>query len=172
MLGKAMMESLLAYDAWAMEKLLEQAAGLTQEQLDAPTQYGRGSIRAILFHSVGAMELWSHVLARGAYPSRRRRLEEHVTVEDLRAYASEINAAGRAALAQFDEEQLAETITVPDPRGNARRLARWHMLVQPLTHAMQHRAEVAAELTRLGRSPGDLDFVFAVMSERHSSGAF
>lgn len=163
MLGKAMLESMLAYDAWANEKLFAQAAALTQEQLDEPTQYGRGSIRQILFHASGAMEVWAHVLAHGEYPTRRRKVEEYVTVDDLRAYANEINAAAHAALAQFSEEELAEVIPVPDPRGNVWQLARWHMLAQPLTHAMQHRAEVAAELTRWGRSPGDLDFVFFVM---------
>lgn len=160
MLGKAMLDALIAYDAWGMNKLFDQAASLTEEQLDEPTQYGRGSIRQILFHTVGAMEVWSHVLAHNAYPTRRRQLDEFVTVDDLRGYAGEINAAGRAALEQFSDEELAEVIAVPDPRGSVWQLARWQMLIQPLTHAMQHRAEVAAELTKLGRSPGDLDFVF------------
>ena len=160
MLGKAMLESLLAYDAWAMEKLLAQAAGLTQEQLDAPTQYGRGSIRQLLFHSVGALEVWATVLATGSRPAQRRSRDAFPTLDDLRGYADEVNGMARAALAQHSEEALAEVVTTTDPRGNPWPLARWHMLAQPLTHAMQHRAEVAAELTRWGRSPGDLDFVF------------
>ena len=163
MLGKAMLETMIAYDAWASAKLFEQAAALTQEQLDAPTQYGRGSIRQILFHATGAMEMWAHALAHGHYPRTWRRLDECVTVADLSAHHCVVNEAAGAALAQFSEEELAEEIVVPDPRGNARTLQRWWMLAQPLTHAMQHRAEVAAELTTLGPSPGDLDFVFFVM---------
>lgn len=160
MSGKAMLESLLAYDAWAMEKLFAQAAALTQEQLDAPTQYGRGSIREILFHSAGAMEVWATVLATGSRPAQRRPVEAFPTLDDVRRYADEVNGLARAALAQHSEEALAEVVTISDPRGNPWQLARWHMLAQPLTHAMQHRAEVAAELTRWGRSPGDLDFLF------------
>ena len=163
MLGKAILESLIAYDAWATERIFGQAAQLTQEQLDAPTQYGRGSIRQILFHATGALDLWQHVLAEGRYPASWRRLDDCVTADDLTAYHREANEALRAALEKFTEEELAEEIVVPDPRGNARTLRRWWMLAQPLTHAMQHRAEVAGEITRLGRSPGDLDFVFFAM---------
>jgi uncharacterized damage-inducible protein DinB len=170
MLGKAMLEALLAYDVWATDKLLAQAAGLTAEELDAPTQYGRGSIRAILFHATGAFDVWQHVLAHGSYPATWRRLEACVTVDDLAAYHQSTIEAARAALAMFSEEELAEEITVPDPRGNPRALQRWWMLAQPLTHAMQHRAEVAAELTRVGRSPGDLDFVFYAMARGQAAG--
>jgi uncharacterized damage-inducible protein DinB len=163
MLGKTMLETLIAYDLWATGKLFDQARGLSPEQLDAVTQYGRGSIREILFHASGALDIWQHVLAEGRYPSTWRRLEEYMTVDDLAAYHRDVNAAAYAALTHFTEAELAEEIVVPDPRGNPRALRRWWMLAQPLTHAMQHRAEVAAELTRLGRSPGDLDFVFYAM---------
>lgn len=163
MLAKTMLETLIAYDLWAAEKLFEQARGLSPDQLDVPTQYGRGSIRQILFHATGAMEVWTHVLAEGQYPASRRKFEEYMGVDDLAAHHRDVNAAASGALARFTEEELAEEVVVPDPRGNARALRRWWMLAQPLTHAMQHRAEVAAELTRLGRSPGDLDFVFYAM---------
>ncbi len=35
----------------------------------------------------------------------------------------------------------------------------WQVLLHLANHGTQHRSEVAAELTRAGRSPGDLDYM-------------
>jgi hypothetical protein len=34
--------------------------------------------------------------------------------------------------------------------------------MQPLIHSVQHRSEAAQILTRLGQSPGNIDFIFYV----------
>jgi len=35
----------------------------------------------------------------------------------------------------------------------------WHILLEVIIHATQHRSEAAALLTSYGQSPGDLDFL-------------
>ena len=35
----------------------------------------------------------------------------------------------------------------------------WQVLLHLANHGTQHRSEVAAELTRAGRSPGNLDYI-------------
>jgi hypothetical protein len=37
---------------------------------------------------------------------------------------------------------------------------RWQVLHHVVLHGMQHHAEIAAQLTSQGLSPGDIDFVF------------
>ena len=88
MLAKQMLEALVDYDAWATERVLEQVAHLSQEQLDAATEHGRGSVRAILFHTTAAMDIWQHTLTHGRRPDTLRDAAKCVTVDDLRAYSS------------------------------------------------------------------------------------
>jgi uncharacterized damage-inducible protein DinB len=45
-------------------------------------------------------------------------------------------------------------------------IARWHMVMQMVTHGAQHRSEAAAVLTAYGESPGDLDFLFFILGLR------
>jgi hypothetical protein len=63
-------------------------------------------------------------------------------------------------------ETLTGTIHYVIP-GAVRERVVWHILLDAIFHALQHRSEAAALLTTYGQSPGDYDFTL-FLSERAS----
>jgi uncharacterized damage-inducible protein DinB len=70
----------------------------------------------------------------------------------------------RAYLDTLTEETLNATIRYVIP-GAMRERVVWHVLLDVIIHATQHRSEAAALLTGYGQSPGDFDFTM-FMNER------
>jgi uncharacterized damage-inducible protein DinB len=63
----------------------------------------------------------------------------------------------RAYLDTLTEATLNSTIRYVIP-GVIRERVVWHILLDVIIHATQHRSEAATLLTSYGQSPGDLDF--------------
>ena len=68
----------------------------------------------------------------------------------------------RAYLAGLTDAALQQRIRYKIERGAWRDDVVWHALLYVILHAVQHRAEAAALLTRHGQSPGNLDFIIYV----------
>jgi uncharacterized damage-inducible protein DinB len=64
----------------------------------------------------------------------------------------------RTYLDTLTEETLNSTIRYVIP-GAIRERVVWHILVDLILHATQHRSEAAVLLTGFGQSPGDFDFI-------------
>ena len=67
----------------------------------------------------------------------------------------------RAYLDTLTEETLNGTIRYVIP-GAMRERVVWHILLDVIIHATQHRSEAAALLTGYGQSPGDFDFTMSL----------
>ena len=145
-------------------RLLELAANVGDEQLDAPTGYSIGSLRQTLWHTLIVEYGWRSrcegIDARALPPP----VEPNATVAAFRAFQEEEAARARALLAEASDDDLMGTVTLKRPDGSERALAQWQILVHILYHSAQHRSEMAEMLTRYGQSPGDLDFIFYVNS--------
>jgi uncharacterized damage-inducible protein DinB len=63
-----------------------------------------------------------------------------------------------AYLDTLTEETLNSTIRYIIPGARRERVV-WHILLDLILHATQHRSEAAALLTGYGQSPGDFDFI-------------
>ena len=67
----------------------------------------------------------------------------------------------RAYLDALTEETLNSTIRYVIPGAIRERIV-WHILVDLIIHATQHRSEAAILLTSYGHSPGDFDFTMSL----------
>ena len=154
------------YNNWADARILAVCAKVSPEQYAAPTPYGRGGLRAVMVHILD--NIWQQrITLQGYY--------QELLADDAAYNATELHEdtlptfaalqerwmieqqAMRAYLDTLTEETLNSTIRYVIPSAVRERVV-WHILVDLIIHATQHRSEAAALLTSYGQSPGDYDF--------------
>ena len=145
---------LFDYNQWADEKILAAIEGMTDGELQAKREAYFGSLAGNLRHTVGAQLLW---LARW-------KGEPTPSLDQLSGPWRDVYAASHVALRAYVEAladaDLARLVRYTDGRGVARAGVLRDMLVHLVNHGTQHRAETGLLLERLGRSPGDLDYLY------------
>jgi uncharacterized damage-inducible protein DinB len=141
---------LFGYDRWATRRILAVIDGVPAETWGATGVVGDRGLGAILVHQLGAHQRWRHGLS-GSPEAPRPEREPLPTPDALaRAWATEWDALD-GWLDTLDDDWLEQT-----DEG----VAFWQMLAHVVNHGTQHRAEAAALLTDVGRSPGDTDMIF------------
>ncbi len=90
--------------------------------------------------------------------------EEHFSgVASLRQAWETHRRAMNAYIVTLDDATLQQPFRF-ERRGASLEMILWHTFFQLVNHGTQHRTEVAALLTDLGHSPGDLDFFIYTQS--------
>jgi uncharacterized damage-inducible protein DinB len=148
------------YNNWANLRVLDTVEKISQEQFLAGTGYSTSepSIRDTLVHTMGAQEIW---LARwgGVSPTRLLDPKDFGTVALIRQYWDEVEQHTRGFLDAAEDDVLLETMHYQNTKGTPFAYPRWQTMLHQVNHATQHRSEVAAILTQLGHSPGELDML-------------
>jgi uncharacterized damage-inducible protein DinB len=159
------LELMVAYHAWAGQRLLEQAARLAAADL-ASESPSHGSVFRTLRHMLDVS--WSWRRAAEGLPDGGL-LWEVEPLEDL--------SAVRAYWAAEDERLLAfvRSLTADDlerdvtPPWKQRPFTIWQVVLHIVFHGADHANEVGWQLTRLGQSPGELGFMRYIDSHRPGS---
>ena len=152
-----------AYNVWANHRVLDTCAALTASQLAAGegSSTAQPSIRDTLVHTMGAQAVW---LARwqGVAGVTLPSPGDFPALADIRRHWDDVEARTHGYVAAIDEDTLRETLRYLNRRGQPFEYPRWQTMVHLVNHGTQHRAEVAALLTALHHSPGDLDLLVYV----------
>lgn len=166
MLGKEMLMAMFDYNAAMNARLLDCAAKVSNEQLDAPPHYGIGSLRQLLWHTLIVEYGWRSqcqgVDTRALPPP----VEPTANVAAFQAFQQEEAVRVQAFLTEASEDDLAGRVTLKRLDGTERSITQWQILTHILYHSAQHRSEMAELLTLYGQSPGDTDFLFFVLPKR------
>jgi uncharacterized damage-inducible protein DinB len=163
------------YNEWADARLLAACAKVSPEQYAAPTSYGHGGLRATMVHILD--NLWQQRITLEGYYQKPLENEAAYDMTELHEDVLQTFAVlqerwmieqqeMRAYLDTLTEEKLNSTIRYVIP-GALRERVVWHILMDIIIHATQHRSEAAALLTDYGQSPGDFDFIVFI-TERAS----
>ncbi len=155
------------YNDWADARFLAACARVSPEQYAAPTHLGTGhaGLRATMVHLLDNLWQWritfqgfyqEPLADEAAYDATELHEAAFPTLTALQDRWATEQRELRAYIDSLDEATLNGTIRYVIP-GAVRERVVWHILVDALIHATQHRSEAAALLTRYGQSPGDYD---------------
>ncbi len=142
---------LFRHHLWANLRLLERCAALTDAQLATRIPGVYGSILATLQHIVTSDQSYLARISTGQ-PLRRTPGEEPTTIAELTEAA---RASGQGLIAWAARVRPEDTVRI-DWDGIPREVPKSIILAQALSHATEHRAQVAVMLTHLGIEPPDL----------------
>lgn len=163
MLAEAL-RTLYKYNHWATGRLLEVAEQLTSEQLHAPGDAGHGPVHNTLLHLVDTQQGWlawwdGSFSAEEAYRLKLNSAD-FPDLPALRTIWEKVEQATQAFASGLSDEDVIRVYAQTLPNGADFRMPLWQMMLHVANHGTQHRSEVAAMLTSLGHSPGNLDLLF------------
>jgi uncharacterized damage-inducible protein DinB len=155
MADAAHLKKLVAYNEWADAKILKAIDGMTPADLAKPVESYFGSLARNVQHVLAAQRVW---LARwkGDPPPK---LDAPITEPWREAYAA-THVALRAFVEPLGNADFDRAVSYRDTRGNPYELPLFQLVTHLVNHGTAHRAETGLLLERIGRSPGDLDFLY------------
>lgn len=133
----------------------------------APLLYDHHSLRGTLVHILSAEWLWRMRCQEGISPSRLLSETDYFSLAAIQADWIKEEAAMSGYLAKLREADLGQMIKYRSTQGEPHRNMLGDILTHVVIHGMQHRAELAAKLTYLGHSPGDLDLIVFLREGEH-----
>ncbi len=143
---------LISYNQWADERILAAVDGLAVEELTRPREAYFETIAANLRHTLMAQRNW---LARWRGEPRS---DQTIAQPWPEAYAA-THGALRGYVAGLSDTDADRVVRYSDLQGTPREIVLADAITHVVNHGTAHRAETGLLLERLGRSPGDLDFV-------------
>ena len=161
---KQVIETLNDYNNWANAKIFENAARLSDTQLDTASGIGHDTLRKTLKHLVEVEWVWRTLPQHARISVAAPPMAAATSVEELRTAAEEQALEMSDYLATLDDASLAAPVTFYDRQDNPHEETLYHLLLHRFNHSMQHRTEAAAMLTHADQSPGDLDMIFFFMA--------
>ncbi|MBI1886408.1 MAG: DinB family protein [Chloroflexi bacterium] len=154
-----LIRALYEYNDWANNCVLAAASGLSEGELRRPLGASYGSVRGNLAHIVRAQAGWYW-----RWTGEGLELWRAMGSDPAFSAVREAFAVSHKQMAEFvgglAEDEVARTLTYVDREGTERQRPLWQLMLHVVNHGTQHRSETAMALTELGRSPGDLDYVY------------
>lgn len=135
------------YNLWANQRLLDACAPLSDAQLDATVPGVYGSIREILIHLFDSEECYAGLFTGDT-------LEQLTTFPGLAELHRRAERSGRALITIAEQEDLNRALHID---GHTDDVPAIIILIQAITHTIDHRSQISTILTRQGIEPPDLD---------------
>lgn len=151
---------LYEYNEWATNRLFEASAAVPEGELTANRGASSGAILMAFAHLAAAETNWLGRWTTGRNTTPTQELQKMPNMETVRAAFHASHTGLREFVAALTEERLEVDLKTRDSSGHEISRPLWQMMAHVANHGTYHRGEIAAMLTDLGHSPGDIDFLF------------
>lgn len=158
--GVATLTQHVAFNNWAMQRILAQAAKLSDEKLRKEGQMTHGSAFQMLLHTLDTEWSWRIVCQDGVQTKMLWEVEELPDLDAISRYWQKEHEQMLAYLQSLSDADLGRDVDYGSILSDSPRTAKVaHLLGHILYHTSNHRSELAVYLTQCGHSPGDMDFL-------------
>jgi uncharacterized damage-inducible protein DinB len=152
---------LYAYNEWANGHLMDIASPLDTAQLTGAQGASFESILGNMAHLAAAQVNWLERWQGGVNRQATVVLGNSMTtLADVREAFDHSHQGLREYIGDRTEADVEGVLVYRDSSGAETERALWQLMTHVANHGTYHRGEVAMALSALGRSPGDLDFLY------------
>ncbi|HKT40793.1 MAG TPA: DinB family protein [Rhodanobacteraceae bacterium] len=162
------LEMLARYKAWADERLYAMLAGLSVDQLAAPTPIFAGSILRTLNHVHLMDVVWKSHLLRVPHDLATRNPEATPSFPELRDAQRDIDAWYVDYTKTMTPDGCNEVVHFAFIGGGEGALRREDIVLHVVNHTTYHRGHVTAMLNQLGMQPQATDLPVFLRETRSS----
>ncbi|MCG3129811.1 MAG: hypothetical protein FLDDKLPJ_00546 [Phycisphaerae bacterium] len=161
MIRLATINEFLEYGAWANARLLDAAANLPDDQLDAAFPIGMGTLRRTLLHVLAGESVWLkrwQAATEPAWPDE----SERASIPEIKTRFTDVRQGQQAFLSARADDDLGRGVVYRDSKGTRFETTLGDMLLQVCVHSQHHRAQLSNLLRRCDAEPvkPGLDYIF------------
>ena len=151
-------KTLFKFNSWANARTIQAVDSLPEEQLYVDLKNSFGSIHGTLVHLCGAEDIWLQRL-NGADPGVFMKKELYPTYSSVKTKWNEMEAGWSKYLSQLTEEQLAQTLTFHNLKGEKVTQIVWQALQHLVNHSTYHRGQITTMIRQSGGTPIGTDLI-------------
>ena len=148
----------IEYTAWATNRLVGAASGLSAEELNRDFSTADRSVLGTLVHVFAADRVWLGRI-HGNPPARFIDPEHDMHLVVLQTDWPELLQRWKEWVSTLTEESSAAKISYKDLKGNPHSTPAWQIILHVVNHGTHHRGQAAGFLRAMGRTPPPLDLI-------------
>src|SRR3972149_1817847 len=152
-------KSLLEYNKWATERILEVASALQPEKYAQHLGSSHGGIHGTFVHAIAANRLWLDRLA-GRPQAVMLSEKDLPTLAAVRDEWSKWKVDMDQYLQTLSDNKLTESFSHQDSKGNTYSYPLSQVLQHLVNHAAFHRGQVVSMLRQQGAKPVNTDLIY------------
>ena len=159
-----LIRGLYEYNEWANNHVLDAAAALTEDEFSHKQGASFESVEGNLAHIMGAQVIWLERWTGGSNTRPVLEFQKTRGLSTIREAFAESHDRLRAFVSSLIDDRLDEILAYKDSAGRPHERVIWKLMAHVVNHGTHHRAETGMLLERIGRSPGDMDYVYYCFS--------